>query len=738
MPGTYSFVVELKPDVPHSDNIKYDLDAYIANDEPSPGECLWTHSGSMSQECTEDTVHDNPGSFWSQEVRRDPTSFLGERLFGDEIWAALGLVYCEKHAAKAEKQIALVKLCRRSVGEPPKQTFESILSNHSILVFGSDDLKGFDFKSTGPSASLAPFKAGDLVDTPILGVVSDTRTLTIRNDGVKVHTVGSQSFISTREGLGEATRSTKSDTLETPTKPTSNSKTFSEASASSLSPNQSPLVGRPKASVSPRSRPSTPKDRGALTPFAALAWATMKGDTSFEGSVTKNAQKVADLLMNWQGFTDVKNADKKGWVYIVRDPKLDLVKIGFTRDCIDKRLRRIKSQCEATSHEWIIVEDKHAVPIPAYKLLEKLVHADLAPHRWYFDCACGLKRDKKVPGYTQHQEWFEITDKFALSTLKLWRKFLLQEPFKFSNFGGKPQLEQKWHGRLLQCLIPVAGEEHHSHDQRLKRWSGLLHGTALKSGQIAIKGQEVDVKGEEVAVKDEEVAVKIEEGTEANTVDTNARHSQTDVKRECNNNGGNAIDIAVKPEPAIDYEKSSKQVPSPLVVARPMPSIAIVPSTPQFAIAGFALQNGSSKTLVLGIEGPAPAVDHEAPDNHAVLDESSRRDSANSTTSVHPSEQLPSDHTTVAPSTNASTTTTDGRTIHLDFDRLFRKVTALLNTKKPRISERTILEDLISLRWPLACMTTFALHGPYVPATLSVFMWTIFLPFFVAELRGWY
>ncbi|KAK4902068.1 hypothetical protein LTR27_000970 [Elasticomyces elasticus] len=764
MSETHEFLVELKPGVPHSDTIQCDLDTWVGIDEPNPGQCQW------SRKCKKLTVHnweDDPDSFWSEQIRLELTSFSDILLTGDEIRAALRLMYCQKHVTEAREHIASVKLSRRSMEEDSEPTCEPTSSNNSIRKFGSDDLKGsdskFDFESTGPSASLAPFKAGDGNDTSTLDAVSKTRTLEILPDGSKRYPDSSQS---TREGLKEegsmeegpgeesseergseegGSEEEDSEDEVTPSKKAVDLKTLHGVDVSGLSPNQTPRRGRRTASFALRARLSTPKSSAVSSPYGELAWATMKGDISYEDSVASNAQKVASLLLNWQGFTDSKATDTKGWVYIVRDPELDLVKIGSTQNRIGTRVRAVQTQCKATSHDWKIIRgeqeerDQQEVPIYAYKLLEKLVQADLAPHRWYFECACGLNKPKIVPGYTQHQEWFDVSDQTALATLQLWRSFLLQMPFDFPSSGGKLQLNPKWHKRLSQCQFSfdASDENHDTHELRLDRWRGLLDDTALKSRHIAVKGEEVAVKGEEVAVKDEEVAVKIED-MEADTVDTNAKHGQTEVKRECDNDGGNAIGIAIKPEPAVDDEKTSKQVPSPLIVAKPTPSIAIVLSTPQYGNAGFASQNGSSKTLVLGIEEPAPAVDHEAPEHHTVLDESSRRDSANSTTSVHPSEQLLSDHSTLAPSANATITATEGRSMHLDFDPLFRKVTALLNTKKPSISERTILEDLISLRWPLACLMAFALHGPYVPATLSVFMWTVFLPFFIAELRGWY
>jgi hypothetical protein len=50
---------------------------------------------------------------------------------------------------------------------------------------------------------------------------------------------------------------------------------------------------------------------------------------------------------------------------------------------------------------------------------------------------------------------------------------------------------------------------------------------------------------------------------------------------------------------------------------------------------------------------------------------------------------------------------------------------------------RAISADIWQFRWPLACSIAFALHSPHIPAGLSFLMWSVFLPFFVAELRGW-
>jgi hypothetical protein len=61
----------------------------------------------------------------------------------------------------------------------------------------------------------------------------------------------------------------------------------------------------------------------------------------------------------------------------------------------------------------------------------------------------------------------------------------------------------------------------------------------------------------------------------------------------------------------------------------------------------------------------------------------------------------------------------------------------LLAKKVRPLPAGAISADIWQFRWPLACSLAFALHSPYVPAGLSFFMWSVFLPFFVAELRGW-
>jgi hypothetical protein len=67
----------------------------------------------------------------------------------------------------------------------------------------------------------------------------------------------------------------------------------------------------------------------------------------------------------------------------------------------------------------------------------------------------------------------------------------------------------------------------------------------------------------------------------------------------------------------------------------------------------------------------------------------------------------------------------------------FELAKGLLAKEVQPLPARAISDDLRQLRWPLACSVAFALQSPHIPAGLSLLMWSVFLPFFVAELRGW-
>lgn len=68
---------------------------------------------------------------------------------------------------------------------------------------------------------------------------------------------------------------------------------------------------------------------------------------------------------------------------------------------------------------------------------------------------------------------------------------------------------------------------------------------------------------------------------------------------------------------------------------------------------------------------------------------------------------------------------------------LFAFAAKLLARETRPLPASTISADLWQLRWPLACLVIFALYSPHIPPALSLFTWSVFLLYFVAELRGW-
>jgi hypothetical protein len=108
--------------------------------------------------------------------------------------------------------------------------------------------------------------------------------------------------------------------------------------------------------------------------------------------------------------------EKAGYVYAFGDNELSLIKFGRTTD-LKARKAYIERVCGFVKGISLVA----AVKVKACKRLEDIIHQDLAPHRWFFDCGCGqFKRQK---GFTRHQEWFQIDNHTASSTLQLWADF---------------------------------------------------------------------------------------------------------------------------------------------------------------------------------------------------------------------------------------------------------------------------------------------------------------------------
>ncbi|KAI7285138.1 hypothetical protein KC345_g1921 [Hortaea werneckii] len=438
----------------------------------------------------------------------------------------------------------------------------------------------------------------------------------------------------------------------------------------------------------------------------------MRGDMSYERPPACNQKKVLDMIREPLQYNDARTWLKPGFVYVVRDPELELVKIGFTTDRVSDRVRKIGNQCRASSQHWQIEHEDPSIPILAYRRLERLVHMDLAPHRWFFQCACGLaKSDAKK--LTEHQEWFDVSPEIAIKTIKLWRSFLLQDPYGEPLRNTDMQLQGQWIDRVKEYKKADCNEKHEDHETRLNRWRKLLH----------------------LQEPCEPTRVSKQEETEASTTKIKSEPVEEDPReptRVPKQGETEALITKIKSEPVEkDPATIFMNVPQKAPEDLPIPSIeaATVAEPPKLAPEiSVDLGEGAHAPNVHGHTAPSqitPSSGEAAPSVSA-----SAAASEDQTTTEKQYEDSKRDHMS-----KGNLSAIPRGVIH--GEEFLITLTAVLNHKRPAIPERTIMEDLTALRWPLGCAVVFALHTPYVPPLLSAMLWTIFLPSLVAELRGW-
>ncbi|KAK5675457.1 hypothetical protein LTS10_011899 [Elasticomyces elasticus] len=696
------------------------LSPLTAEDFLLPRTCGWTEGVWEVKTCTTRLTTDHDATTFREYLNKTTSA---EELSDDQIDTALRLVCCKEHFEVSRKVISkIVLVCKQSTNPGPTFVPGSSIFDTAPFIFESEtkEVKNRIFELAEPSPV---FDSNLQKQHASLGHVSHTRELQIRpgRDPKHVDTSIGSAVEGQRSSAGSVLRGA---VPVTPDVKKSKCAALIHESGTPGSPSRIAL--------------SPPSESRPLSSYAEKAWLTMEGDRSYDRPVKANVNAVIRRLLGWRGYTDRKTSGKPGWVYIVRDPELGLVKIGYTQGPIHTRLRTIANRCKATFEDWVLVHDLHRVPVDAFKLLEKLVHADLAPHRYYFRCACKQKeKDGKIV-YTKHQEWFNVTDKIAVDTLQLWRDFLLEEPFDFEE--QKPVLQKEWHLRLDSCKVPLDVETHDEHEMRLQRWERMF-------ADVSSEPEGLDVKNESMQDSDPELSAEIDEHSD---------YSENDTESDASDAESDTADVAVKSESELEDNKTdsskassvhkpgSAQIQRPYKTDNAAPLVAMMPTKLDHDRNGSISEyeddrstmemnlghgNGQAKAALEDDEWEdASSQDHGHPQHNEV----------DSGTESLPRETSPLEHLSPAPTVNTPAAAIDNNDVGFDIGPLKQRLVALLVKKRPALPERTIIEDLISLRWPLACLMAFALHGPYVPATLSVFMWTVFLPFFIAELRGWY
>jgi hypothetical protein len=470
---------------------------------------------------------------------------------------------------------------------------------------------------------------------------------------------------------------------------------------SSLSPEHGTRAS-PYPKSRTRSRGSRSPSAPPITDRGILAFASMEGDAMYDRLPRDNEENVVKLLQKRLAYTDKQTSGKPGWVYAIRDPELDLVKIGFsTRGKPGRtvpggeRLREFQGVCQLSSAAYMI-NDASQVPVLAFKRLEALVHADLRPHRWYYECACGFKKKREIEMLhnTEHHEWYEITNGVAIDTINLWRDFILRNPYGHLQRGEHHALKDEWVQQLRSRPGVAAHEEHEHHQKRLQRWESLWQHTPPP-------------------------ATKIPTSTTSQTAATESTFGELqNIKAE---------------DPDIP-KRSLEDVPA---YAPEISSSAPPQTNPHFAING---EHHSLRTT------PAISTASVSRSSSQGVREMRSHPVGPPVAPFHQTLEAISQYTPLPQIANPDLTArqrANGVNVY-DFAEskfglvnILSSLDAFLREERKGLSSRSACNDLYTFRWPFSTAVTLALCSSYVPPLLSAFMWVLFLPFFVAELREW-
>jgi hypothetical protein len=529
-------------------------------------------------------------------------------------------------------------------------------------------------------------------------------------------------------------------------------------------------------------------------------WITLSADPSYDEDVKDNEKSVRERIVeSFAPGVDDLGSDREGFVYAFRDNELPLIKIGFTGS-LKARKSSIERDCGFVKKLTLVA----AVKVNAYKQLENIVHQDLAPHRVYFDCACGKLANKK--GFARHHEYFQIDDKTAWNTLQLWGDFVKQRPWE------RDSHKDDWHVKLSSPSKVESSETHECHNERVKRWRNFF-GILDSSVEIITGLPTSPLTERSKATKQDNVTGTTKRSLEDITPSKPPRASVEDVAEEVkpsiacpslpgplkqspsseptslahtqdNSSTSRESTFEVPLRPKDTRPTSGGQTPPKRVILQAKgasnrrsvrsteeKSSSVFPSTIQAPPYNSDSPRETSGNTTLAASNGQSTADRVAIAQESLVDGRLFKDieffqfgcppvgnsqitPTKSDSNVKPNQSM--EKTVWKPEYDAATSPQhkaepDPKTL-LSQKQQEHAVTVLtspfvqsafefakdLVAKEVRpLPARAISDDLWQLRWPLACSVAFALHSPHIPAGLSFLMWSVFLPFFVAELRGW-
>ena len=534
-------------------------------------------------------------------------------------------------------------------------------------------------------------------------------------------------------------------------------------------------------------------------PRTLMIVTTISADPSCDKDVHSNEEAVRRrILATFASKAHNSAYGEEGFVYAFRDNELPFIKIGLARD-LGKRKAQIEKSCGFVESMSLVA----AVKVKAHKQLEQIIHQDLAPHRRFFDCACGQSRNRN--GFTRHQEYFEIDDDAASSTLQLWADFV-------------ESLKPDWHAKMLEPSRIEPSETHESHEKRVQRWREFLgipapvakieKGTSVSPFILRSTARSLnDVPGvtessnpdytpskpprsapEDIAeaykpvhsgllfsespkrtfsscepidrthernfhstvypftfnapyrIKDGGLDLNDTAAITTSSLQAKSSSSDTNVPpagKQSSPFYAGAYNAQQNPNGSLEkpqHESSSavEDLPSDLgLAAKPIfPKESIdrapssdVPLSPDLRSQpgdnpGPFATSGHTEGIRKSTDGATPATRDDPGETHRPRIEVQASDAV-----FLPSQKI----------TNNATVLSASPVV-----QLMTELAKCLLAKEVRpLPARAISADIWQFRWPLACSIAFAIHSPHIPAGLSFLMWSIFLPFFVAELRGW-
>ncbi|THZ07733.1 hypothetical protein D6C95_01883 [Aureobasidium pullulans] len=487
------------------------------------------------------------------------------------------------------------------------------------------------------------------------------------------------------------------------------------------------------------------------SPRAQRASATLDADETYVSGVEINAETVRDVIFKHFVREDTQRLEQVGFVYVFRDEELGLVKIGHAGN-IEQRKRQIEQRCR-TRKSLIYVTDSGEVP--AYKALEEILHQDLAPHRWKFDCDCKkpLKprsnpatpstesRTRNEPkAFTTHEEHFEVEDDDIIRILAFWTSFIRSRPWEsHSNSEACLKLFRSTTFRLdwLNILESNRGTtktkyegRHEDHDDRLCRWRKLL----------SLEDQEVKLSDDLISsnVKPEEINSSAPQSCPPVLGSNSARQVLSDpvyTLVHSSFSGGAAHPLS-----------SDDPSPKPMSRCKSIGNACVTPSE------GSQLLSGSAY-LARSQTPPSPSL-RKAPIENRPADIESI--TAWSPIDIHASQpagkqsaQLSTSKSTQSgadPSIEASESRSqqhqpETQLAIRDTDEPFHSLLEIcfksLSMEAQSLSARTISTDLWQMRWPIFCSITLAMLSSHASLTLSFATWSLFLTFLFSELRIW-